>query len=182
MAVARARELGPIPLSWWEGGLAIGLILTVAVGLAEPIGVSTQYVVLDGVLLHGIAPGAAAGSPYLAGAAKGWTLATYEFFFVLGIPLGAFLAALATRRFSTRMVPVEWAARFGPSPVKRLAWSFAGGFILLFGARFGGGCTSGHMISGISQLAISSVLFTAALFTGAVLTARRLYPDRRRRP
>lgn len=180
--MARVRQLGPIPLSWWAGGLAVGIILTVAVGLVEPIGVSTQYVVFDGVLLHAIAPGTAAGSPYLAEAAQGWTLATYEFFFVLGIPLGVFLAALATGRFSTRVVPSEWAARFGPSPAKRLTWSFAGGVVLLFGARFGGGCTSGHMISGTSQLAISSFLFTAALFAGAILTTRYLYPDRERQP
>ncbi|MEK6604574.1 MAG: YeeE/YedE thiosulfate transporter family protein [Nitrospirota bacterium] len=178
MAMARARTLGPIPLSWWGGGLAIGLILIIATALAEPIGVSTQYVVLDGVLLHALAPATVEQSPYLEKTVKGWTLETYEFFFVLGIPLGAFLAALATRRLSTRVVPSEWAARFGPSPAQRLVWSFAGGFLLLFGARFGGGCTSGHMISGISQLAVSSMLFTAALFAGAMLTVRYLYPNR----
>jgi hypothetical protein len=165
-------------LPWWAGGLAIGAILTVATGVVEPIGVSTQYVVLDGVWLHAVAPDFAARSSYLAQVAEGWTLATYEFFFVLGIPLGALLAALATGRFSTRVVPREWAARFGPSPTKRLLWSFIGGFILLFGARFGGGCTSGHMISGVSQLAVSSFLFSASLFAGAIATARWLYPDR----
>ena len=169
------RQLGPAPLPWWAGGLAIGLILIIATALAEPIGVSTQYVVLDGVLLHALAPATVEQSPYLEKTVKGWTLETYEFFFVLGIPLGAFLAALATRRLSTRVVPAEWAGRFGPSPTKRLAWSFAGGFLLLFGARFGGGCTSGHMISGISQLAVSSMLFTAALFASAMLTVRYLY-------
>ena len=165
-------------MPWWAGGIAIGLLLTVATGLVQPIGVSTQYVVLDGVWLHAVAPELADASPYLAQKAKGWTLATYEFFFVLGIPLGAFLAALATNRFSPRIVPREWSARFGPSPVKRLAGSLFGGFLLLFGARFGGGCTSGHMISGVSQLAISSFLFSAALFAGAIATARWLYRDR----
>lgn len=170
------RQLDPAPLPWWAGGFAIGLILIIATALAEPIGVSTQYVVLDGVLLHALAPATVAQSPYLEKTAKGWTLETYEFFFVLGIPLGAFLAALATRRLSTRVVPAEWAGRFGPSPAKRLTWSFVGGFLLLFGARFGGGCTSGHMISGISQLALSSMLFTVALFAAAMLTVRYLYP------
>jgi len=165
-------------MSWWAGGMAIGAILTVATGLVQPIGVSTQYVTLDGVWLHAVAPDLATASPYLAKSAEGWTLATYEFFFVLGIPLGAFLAALATNRFSPRIVPREWSARFGPSPVKRLLAAFLGGFILLFGARFGGGCTSGHMISGVSQLAVSSFLFSAALFAGAIVTARWLYPDR----
>jgi uncharacterized protein len=163
--------------AWWAGGIGIGLVLIVAVGLVQPIGVSTQYVVLDGVLLHNVLPDVASRSPYLAKSAQGWTLATYEFFFVLGIPLGALVAAMATARFTTRVVPVEWSRRFGPNPGNRLIWSFVGGFLLLFGARFGGGCTSGHMISGISQLAISSFFFSAALFISGIITARLLYRD-----
>lgn len=170
------RTLPPL-LPWWAGGLGIGLVLTIAVALVQPIGVSTQYVVLDGVLLHHILPDVATQSPYLAETAEGWTLATYEFVFVLGIPIGSFLAALITGRFSTRLVPVLWQARFGSMPGTRLVWSFIGGFILLFGARFGGGCTSGHMISGTSQLAISSFVFSAALFISATITARLLYRD-----
>lgn len=167
-------------LPWWAGGVGIGLVLIIAVALVQPIGVSTQYVVLDGVLLHGVFPATAEHSAYLSEAAEGWTLGTYEFGFVAGIPLGAFLAAWATGRFSTRAVPREWFRRFGGSPLRRLGWSFAGGVLLLFGARFGGGCTSGHMISGISQLAVSSLLFSAALFAGAVVTARWLYGEERR--
>ncbi len=162
---------------WWAGGAAIGVVLILAVAFVQPIGVSAQYVVLDGVLLHRVLPDAASGSSYLANTAQGWTLATYEFFFVLGIPLGAWLAAMATSRFSTRVVPTEWNQRFGPSPGNRLVWSFVGGFLLLFGARFGGGCTSGHMISGVSQLAVSSIVFSLALFASAMATARWMYGD-----
>lgn len=165
-------------IPWWAGGLAIGLVLIVAVALVKPIGVSTQYVVLDGVILHQVLPAVAESTAYLAKAAKEWTLATYEFLFVIGIPIGAFLASLATTRFSTRLVPAEWAHRFGAVPGRRLFWAFIGGFMLLFGARFGGGCTSGHMISGVSQLAVSSLIFSAALFISAVMTARWLYGDR----
>ncbi len=174
-----AEAVKPV-LAPWAGGVGIGLVLIIAVALVQPIGVSTQYVVFDGVLLHTLFPDVAERSPYLADAAEGWTLETYEFAFVVGIPLGAFLAAWATRRFSTRVVPREWSLRFGESPVRRLVWSFLGGVLLLFGARFGGGCTSGHMISGVSQLAVSSLLFSAALFASAVLTARWLYGEGRR--
>lgn len=169
-------HVAPI-IPWWAGGLAIGVVLILAVALVQPIGVSTQYVVLDGVVLHQVLPDVADQSSYLAETAEGWTLATYEFFFVVGIPIGAFLASLATKRFSTRLMPVEWVRRFGPIPGRRLVWSFIGGFILLFGARFGGGCTSGHMISGVSQLAVSSLIFSAALFISAIVTARWLYGD-----
>ena len=170
------EDASPV-LSWWAGGIGIGLVLIVAVGLVQPIGVSTQYVVLDGVFLHNVLPDVASRSPYVARTAQGWTLATYEFFFVAGIPLGALLAAMVTARFTTRVVPVEWRKRFGSNSGNRLVWSFVGGFLLLFGARFGGGCTSGHMISWISQLAISSFLFSAALFISGIIIARVLYRD-----
>jgi uncharacterized protein len=170
------EDASPV-LPWWAGGIGIGLVLVVAVALVQPIGVSAQYVVLDGVLLHSVLPDVASRSPYLAKTAQGWTLATYEFFFVLGIPFGALMATMATVRFRTRVVPIEWRRRFGSNPGRRLVWSFVGGFLLLFGARFGGGCTSGHMISGMSQLAISSFLFSAALFISGIITARVLYRD-----
>lgn len=171
-----AKPVKPL-LPWWAGGLGIGLVLIVAVAFVQPIGVSTQYVVFDGWLLHQLAPDIAARSLYLLETAGTWTLATYEFFFVLGIPLGSFLAAWATKRFTTRLVPSEWAGRFGALPGRRLLWSFLGGFLLLFGARFGGGCTSGHMISGVSQLALSSLVFSGALFASGIVTARWLYRD-----
>jgi len=170
------KDTNPV-LGWWSGGVAIGIVLVLAVALFQPIGVSTQYVVLDGVLLHNVLPDVASKSPYLAKATQGWTLATFEFFFVLGIPLGALMAAMATARFTTRVVPTEWNKRFGSNPGNRLVWSFVGGFLLLFGARFGGGCTSGHMISGVSQLAVSSLVFSSALFASAIVTARWMYGD-----
>jgi uncharacterized membrane protein YedE/YeeE len=168
-------------MPWWAGGLGIGFVLLLAVSLAQPIGVSTQYVLLDGVLLHAVLPEVADQSPYLKQTSKGWSLATYEFLFVAGIPIGAFLAAMATNRLQVRVVPSLWAQRFGPTSMRRLIWSLIGGFLLLFGARFGGGCTSGHMISGVSQLAVSSFVFSTALFASAILTARWLYPEQGRR-
>jgi uncharacterized membrane protein YedE/YeeE len=175
-----ASPVVPI-LPWWAGGLAIGIVLVLAVALVQPLGVSMQYVVLDGLLLHHVLPEVADQSAYLAEAGRGWTLASFEFFFVTGIPIGAFLAALATKRFTTRVVPRVWAHRFGSISGRRLVWSFIGGFILLFGARFGGGCTSGHMISGVSQLAVSSMIFSAALFVSAIVTTRWMYGDWRKR-
>ncbi|MEE4378192.1 MAG: YeeE/YedE thiosulfate transporter family protein, partial [Candidatus Competibacteraceae bacterium] len=42
---------------------------------------------------------------------------------------------------------------------------------LLLGARIAGGCTSGHGISGIAQLAVGSMLAVAAMFAGGILVA-----------
>lgn len=51
------------------------------------------------------------------------------------------------------------------SPLRALV----GGTIMIFGARIGGGCTSGHGISGMSQLSISSIITVAAMFGGGIL-------------
>ena len=72
-------------------------------------------------------------------------------------------------------MPPMWKARFGDSVLKRDATAFAGGVLLLVGARLAGGCTSGHMISGISQLAIGSFIFGVTAFAAAILVARFLY-------
>jgi uncharacterized membrane protein YedE/YeeE len=52
--------------------------------------------------------------------------------------------------------------------------AFLAGFIMLFGARIAGGCTSGHGISGMAQLSVGSTLAVAAMFAGGILTAMML--------
>ncbi|KAI0147689.1 hypothetical protein GGR57DRAFT_476367, partial [Xylariaceae sp. FL1272] len=46
-----------------------------------------------------------------------------------------------------------------------------GGVLLVLGSRMGGGCTSGHGISGISLLSVSSFVSVLAMFAGAFATA-----------
>jgi uncharacterized membrane protein YedE/YeeE len=46
--------------------------------------------------------------------------------------------------------------------------AIVGGVALVFGSRIAGGCTSGHGISGMSQLSISSIVTVAAMFGGGV--------------
>lgn len=75
-------------------------------------------------------------------------------------------------------MPAMWTSMFGTSRNKRFAWAFFGGVLLLFGARLAGGCTSGHMISGISQLAMSSFLFGVCTFGSAIGMAHFLYRKR----
>ena len=54
--------------------------------------------------------------------------------------------------------------------------AFLGGVLIIFGARLAGGCTSGHIISGMTQLSVSGILFAATVFGGGMLTARALKP------
>ena len=50
-----------------------------------------------------------------------------------------------------------------------------GGILIGLGARWAGGCTSGHGISGTMQLAVSSWLAVVCFFIGGVFTATLLF-------
>jgi uncharacterized membrane protein YedE/YeeE len=157
---------------WRVAAVALGLLMTAATALYRPIGVSTSYVTTWGIALQHAAPETAQAMPYLKIAG---TSVNGEWMLVLGVVLGGLAAAVVTgsRRRST--VPAMWAARFGSSPRKRFVAAFVGGFLLLFGARLAGGCTSGHVMSGLSQLAVASALFAAGVFATGIVTARLLY-------
>ena len=55
---------------------------------------------------------------------------------------------------------------------RRYLNAFAGGVLILFGARLAGGCTSGHIISGITQLSLSGMVFGAGVFATGIATAK----------
>jgi len=99
----------------------------------------------------------------------------WEWMLVLGILLGSALSALLSGDFHLRVVPPLWAAEFGPSPLLRIAAAFAGGIFTGFGARWAGGCTSGHGISGTMQLTLSSWIAAICFFIGGIAAAWLLY-------
>ena len=103
------------------------------------------------------------------------SLPNWQLLFVIGIFVGALIAAKAGRTFEIVKVPPMWAKRFGPSPAKRAAAAFIGGVVALFGVRLAGGCPSGHGLSGLAQLAVSGFLAMAFFFLAGLITARLLY-------
>ncbi len=52
----------------------------------------------------------------------------------------------------------------------------AGGFMVGFGARYAGGCTSGHAITGLSNLQIPSLIAVIGFFIGGLTMIHLLYP------
>jgi uncharacterized protein len=51
-----------------------------------------------------------------------------------------------------------------------------GGFLVGFGARYAGGCTSGHAISGLSNLQLPSLIAVIGFFIGGLLMINLLFP------
>lgn len=51
-----------------------------------------------------------------------------------------------------------------------------GGLLVGFGARYAGGCTSGHAISGLSNLQVPSLIATIGFFIGGLVMVHCIYP------
>jgi uncharacterized membrane protein YedE/YeeE len=51
-----------------------------------------------------------------------------------------------------------------------------GGFLIGFGSRYAGGCTSGHAIMGLSQLSIGSLIAVIGFFIGGLIVSWFVLP------
>ncbi|MEE9313957.1 MAG: YeeE/YedE thiosulfate transporter family protein [Rhizobiaceae bacterium] len=178
-------------LNWKTGGLMLGLSFFAAVLLVKPIGVSTQFVIFDGILWDAVSPevvtqtadGAYTSTNDYLAKSKGKYAKNisnplnYSFVFVFALMAGAALSSFLRNGVPGRekMMPAIWEANYGSSNVKRFAVAFLSGFVVLYGARLAGGCTSGHMMSGMMQTAISGYIFAAGAFAAAIPTAMFMY-------
>ncbi len=59
---------------------------------------------------------------------------------------------------------------------KALSILVIGGFMIGFGARWAGGCTSGHAISGLSNLQLPSLISVIGFFIGGLIMIHLLFP------
>ncbi len=119
-----------------------------------------------------------------------------ELIFVAGIILGALLVAsffsnpnpvvlnpkLVTELHDygiteqTSLLPEQlfnWQKLLTP---KGLFFMVFGGFLLGFGTRYAGGCTSGHAIMGLSNLQLPSLIATISFMAGGFLMANFILP------
>ncbi len=156
---------------WLPSALMLaGVMLFIFATFGPPASSSGFVTTLKGVL-EPVAPDYVAHKEHYAmmPGPGSWLMA-----FVLGMALGGFIAG---RTFAKPVedVPAIWRARFGPNRKTRYVATFAGGFLILFGARLAGGCTLGLFMSGTTQLAVSGIYFGVVIFAVAMVTARLLY-------
>ncbi|WP_046756198.1 YeeE/YedE family protein [Kordia jejudonensis] len=62
------------------------------------------------------------------------------------------------------------------SDAKLLLLLVIGGFLVGFGARYAGGCTSGHAISGLSNLQLPSLIAVIGFFIGGLIMIHLIFP------
>jgi len=125
-----------------------------------------------------------------------WKKEIWNLFFVVGILMGGFIAIqLLTTGDPIQVNPKLQAelATYGitnynsfvpedlftwPSllSVRGFVMTVAGGFLVGFGTRYAGGCTSGHAIMGLSNLQWPSLVATISFMTGGFIVANIVLP------
>jgi len=60
--------------------------------------------------------------------------------------------------------------------IKSLLILAVGGLLVGFGARYAGGCTSGHAISGLSDLQLPSLIAVIGFFIGGLIMINFIFP------
>jgi uncharacterized membrane protein YedE/YeeE len=145
------------PWPWWIAGPAIGLVV---VGLAwitgKPLGVSTAY----GSICALTSRLTFFQQPEYGGR---WRIA-----FILGLPIGGLVATTLAGPFTPTLAYGGLDALTHGSLGLKATVLFSGGLLIGAGARWAGGCPSGHSIVGIAQGAVASVVATVAFMVGGV--------------
>lgn len=180
-------ELIKQPWPWYIAGPMIGLTVPVLLLIGnKSFGISSS-------LRHICAACIPAKIPFFQ---YDWKKELWNLFFVFGILVGGFIASqylingdtikisenLATDLASygvtdfSNMVPAQlfnWESLF---TIKGLFLMVIGGFLVGFGTRYAGGCTSGHAIMGLSNLQLPSLIATCCFMIGGFIMANLILP------
>lgn len=159
-------------LNPYVGGALTGVLIILSVVVSgNYFGTSTSIVQLVGMLERVIAPLKFSRIEYftVVNPAISW-----QIFFVAGILIGAFLAAIIFGDFKWRFFPDLWKKHLETSCYKRGVFAFVGGIIAMIGARMAGGCPSGQM-SALILLSVSGLLAMIMFFIFGIITVRLIY-------
>ena len=143
------------PWPWWFSGVLVGLTVPLLYLLTgQGFGISTSFQQIGAMC----SPNSKLAYLRDFNKRKGmWTL-----MFVIGIAAGGFIA----NRFLSAE-PIE----FFPESYTSVGGAIrllVGGILIGFGTRYAGGCTSGHAITGISNLNWPSLVATIFFFVGGL--------------
>lgn len=159
-------------LPWWMGGILMAglLLLTFSIfGANRPIGASTYVPYFAGIIFD-LDP---EKYTYLK---KIKSSGAWEGVFLFGALFGGVVTSVfITKTFKITFVPNAWKKYKNTSTTSRLLWSFFAGFFMIVGARMAGGCTSGHFMSGMGQMAMSAIIFSVVVLITVLITGKLFY-------
>ena len=154
-------------------GVLIGLLNIGSMLVSKkPLGASTSYMKIGGMIYGLFNKKKVENNEYYK---KSELKLDWGIMLIIGIILGAFLSAQLSGSFNLTVVPNMWAREVSDSAVIRFFVAVAGGIFLGVGARWANGCTSGHGITGTSQLSVISWVASIGFFVGGIAAAFLVY-------
>jgi uncharacterized protein len=125
-----------------------------------------------------------------------WKKQRWNLLFLVGSVIGGFIAA---RYFSSpeslalspatvtdlQKLNIPFDGKLEPGSIFNWDYLFSvrgllvflgGGFLIGFGTRYAGGCTSGHAITGLSNLQVPSLIAVIGFFIGGLFTTYIVFP------
>lgn len=174
--------------SWYVSGFIIGIIMLCLIYFGKTFGMSSN--------LRSLCSIAGAGK-YVSFFNYDWKAQRWNLLVVLGAVLGGFvavhfmsapsnvainpktiaqLAQLGIDAPNGKLMPEAlFGTQIWQSP-KSIFILLIGGILIGFGSRYAGGCTSGHAISGLSNLQLPSLKAVIGFFVGGLIMAHFLLP------
>lgn len=175
------------PWPWYIAGPLIGLTVPLLLILGnKSFGISSS-------LRHICASCIPSKIPFFQ---YNWKKEIWNLVFVFGIFLGGFVAAnflsnpnqiivneslksdLASYGITnySNLVPIDLVSWESLFTVRGFILMVIGGFLVGFGTRYAGGCTSGHSIMGLSNLQWPSLVATICFMIGGFIMANLILP------
>ena len=173
--------------SWWFSGAMISAIMFFLIYFGQSFGFSSNLRIIC----------AAAGLGKKVSLFNfNWITQVWNLVFLLGAIIGGFIA----KQFLSSGLPVQIStatitdlatlgfaapASLQPSELFSLEAVFSikgflvlsfGGLLVGFGSRYAGGCTSGHAISGLSDLQLPSLIAVIGFFIGGLIMTFLIFP------
>ena len=118
-------------------GALVGLLIVLSVWITgKYFGASTTFVRSAGIIEQLFNPDRVAQLEYFI---KKTPKIEWQWMFVFGILIGAFISSATSGTFKMQAVPDMWQEHFGSSRLRRGLVAFGGGVVAMFGARLAGG-------------------------------------------
>ncbi|MBO6574601.1 MAG: YeeE/YedE family protein [Rhodothermales bacterium] len=176
------------PWPWWVSGPLIGLVVpALLLAGGKQFGVSENLRHMCAATIPGRVPffqydwkkAGLWNLTFLGGVLVGGFLAVSMF--MSGDPLGiseaarASMSELGISEFEGLAPEAVFSWR-GLATVEGVLLIIVGGFLVGFGTRYAGGCTSGHAISGLSNLQLPSLIAVIGFFAGGLIATWFILP------
>lgn len=176
------------PWPWYVAGPLLAMVMLMLIYFGNTFGVSSNFKTMCSI------GGAGKRLPFFN---FDWKSQIWNLVFLLGAALGGVLASIyfmpetaigISERTKTELssygivnpgddiLPTQIFNLESLFTIQGFIMIIGGGFLVGFGTRYAGGCTSGHAITGLSNLQLPSLIAVIGFFIGGLIVTNLFMP------